>query len=157
MPLEARPELQPLHHLAGTWTTEATHPSMPGIVVRGSAVVEWLEGERFLIHRARNDHPDFPDSISMIGFTDHDRVGNAAAAASKSQLSMHYYDSRGVYRVFGAAIDDTSWQLERIAPGFSQRFTGTFTDAFKTIAGGWQLCEDGVHWNDDLRITYRRA
>ena len=26
-------------------------------------------GKRFLIIRSRNDHPDFPDAISIIGFT----------------------------------------------------------------------------------------
>jgi len=157
MPLEARPELEPLGRLVGTWTTEATHPAMPGVVVRGTAVVEWLEGERFLILRARTDHPDFPDSISIIGFTDHDRVADAPAPNGKTQLTMHYYDSRGVFRACDAAVDDKSWRIERIAAGFSQRFTGTFEDGFRTIVGVWQLREDDVHWKDDLRITYRRS
>ena len=157
MPLEPKPELEPLHHLVGTWTTEATHPALPHVVVRGTAVVEWLEGERFLIHRASNEHPDFPDSISIIGFTDHDRVGNAAASSSEQKLTMHYYDSRGVFRIYDAAMDDVSWRLERLASGFAQRFVGTFADGFRTIVGVWQLCEDDVDWNDDLRITYRRA
>ncbi len=29
----------------GTWTTEGTHPAVPGVVVRGTATIEWLEGE----------------------------------------------------------------------------------------------------------------
>jgi hypothetical protein len=158
MSLDPKPELKPLNRLVGTWTTEATHIAMPGVVVRGTAVVEWLEGERFLIVRYRNDHPDFPDSISILGFTDADRVsGTAAPSGSKSQMTMHYYDSRGVFRTLDAAIDDGSWRLERLAPGFSQRFTGTFEDNFRTIAGLWQLCEDGAHWKDDLWITYRRS
>ena len=40
---------------------------MPGVVVHGTAVIEWLEGERFITHRARTDHPNFPDSLSVIG------------------------------------------------------------------------------------------
>ena len=59
-------DLKSLNRLVGGWTTEATHPMMPGVVVRGTADVKWLEGERFLIVRARTDHPDFPDSISII-------------------------------------------------------------------------------------------
>jgi hypothetical protein len=154
--IEARPELELLNRLVGAWTTEATHPALPGVVVRGTAAIEWLEGHRFLIHRAGNDHPDFPDSISILGFTEHDRVDNAEATTDKPELSMHYYDSRGVFRVYDASIDALAWRLERTAPGFSQRFTGTLAADLGTIVGVWQLCEDDVHWHDDLRITYRR-
>jgi hypothetical protein len=69
---------------------------------------------------------------------------------------MHYFDSRGVFRIFDANVDDETWRVWRESPGFSQRFTGTFADGGDTIAGLWQLREDDVHWNDDLRITYRR-
>ena len=152
--------LKGLDRLVGTWATEATHPMVPGIVVRGTAVIEWLEGERFLIIRARTDHPDFPDSISIIGFTDRDRVdhaaGGAAADAGGGQLTMQYFDSRGVFRVLDVGMDGETWRISRIAPGFSQRFTGTFADGGATIAGLWQLCQDDVHWHDDLQITYRR-
>ena len=152
--------LKPLNRLVGRWTYEATHPSLPGVVVHGTAEVEWLEGERFLIHRARNDHPDFPDSISIIGVAEHDRVEPGARKVSDDAgpppLSMHYFDSRGVFRVMDAAIDETSWRLSRMAPGFSQRFTGTFADGGDTIIGQWEMCNDDVHWNDDLVITYRR-
>jgi hypothetical protein len=161
MPTTSDPALEPLGQLVGTWITEATHPAFPGGVVRGTAVIEWLEGERFLIHRARNDHPDFPDSISIIGFTDRDRIDNPPrtdppADAGKPQLSMHYFDSRGVYRVFDASIDKESWRFLRVAPGFSQRFTGTFADGGDTIIGRSELCRDDIHWEDDLQITYRR-
>ena len=47
-------------------------------------------------------------------------------------------------------------RLWRDAPGFSQRFTGTFADRGDTIAGHWRLCRDDITWNDDLQITYRR-
>jgi hypothetical protein len=153
--------LKPLDRLVGRWTFEATHPSMPGVVVRGTADIEWLEGERFLVHRARNDHPDFPDSISIIGVTAHDRTApgahEVAEDAGPAPLSVHYYDSRGVFREMDAAIDDTAWRMSRMAPGFSQRFTGTFTEDGDAIVGIWQMCNDDVHWNDDLAITYRRS
>lgn len=133
----------------GTWVTEASHPALPGVVVHGSAAIEWLEGERFLILRARTDHPEFPDSISVIGVTDADRTDGA--------LSMHYFDSRGVFRIYRAEVDDDAWHIWREAEGFSQRFVGAFADEGDAIVGRWELCRDGVHWDDDLEITYRRT
>ena len=63
-------ELQSLgRRLVGRWTTEATHPALPGTVISGSSQVEWLEGERFLIHRIQYHHPDIPDAISIINFS----------------------------------------------------------------------------------------
>jgi len=56
-----------LNALIGEWAIEATHPAYPSTLVRGRASVEWLEGEHFLIHRPRADHPNFPDSIAIIG------------------------------------------------------------------------------------------
>jgi hypothetical protein len=146
--------LELLDRLAGSWLTEATHPSFPD-VVQGTADIQWLEGKRFLIQRARNDHPDFPDSISLIGFTERDRVD--ASAPTEPQLELHYYDSRGVFRIYRASVDDVALHFERLAPGFSQRFTGTFADGGNTIRGLWQLCEDDLHWHDDLAITFRRS
>lgn len=151
--------LKLLDRLVGTWTTEATHPLLPGIVVHGTVIVEWLEGERFLIHRARTDHPDFPDAIAIVGFTQHDRVDRASSVAADdapSHLSMHYFDSRGVFRLCDASIEAEAWKWSHEAPGFSQRFTGTFTDGDDTMVGVSQLCQDDVHWQDDLAITYRR-
>jgi hypothetical protein len=156
----------PLDRLVGAWTTEATHPAMPGVVVHGTSVFEWLEGRRFLTLRARNDHPDFPDALSIIGRMGHDRVDGGAGAAraagavptdaDASPLRMHYYDSRGVFRVCETRMDDTSWRVWRDAPGFSQRFTGLLSEDGDTILGRWELCRDDVHWADDLQITYRR-
>jgi len=60
-----------------------------------------------------------------------------------------------VFRVFEVSAGD-DWRISRNAPGFSQRFTGTFADGGDAIVGRWQLCRDDVHWDDDLQITYRR-
>jgi hypothetical protein len=128
----------------GEWTTEATHPAFPETVVHGQAVFEWLEGRQFLINRARNGHPDFPDSISIIGPAD-------------EGIAMHYFDSRGVHRIYLASFDESILRLSRDAPGFSQRFEGAFAEDGNTITGLWQLSEDGSTWNDDLAITYRRV
>ena len=158
--MTANPTLRPLDWLVGRWITEMTHPALPGVVVHGTASIEWLEGERFLIHRARTDHADFPDSISVIGHMGYDRVDSATGKVPDSTdepgLRMHYFDSRGVFRVYEASIDDASWRLSRDDPGFPQRFVGTLSDGGDTIVGRWQLRRDGGQWADDLEITYRR-
>jgi hypothetical protein len=159
--MSTEPTLAALSRLLGKWTTEATHPAMPGVVVQGSVEVTWLEGERFLIHRARSEHPDFPDSISILGVMGKDRVAGPHESRPDSdgepRLCMHYFDSRGVFRVYEASIDETTWRLWRNATGFSQRFSGRVEDEGKTIVGRWELCEDDVHWTSDLEITYRRS
>ncbi len=120
--------------------------------------VEWLEGARFLIHRARNDHPDFPDSISIVGYVDRDRVDNPSGGEPNSaeNLCMHYFDSRGVFRVYDLSVDDEAWRIWRSAPGMSQRFTVLFSDDGDTLDGRWDLSEDDQNWVRDLRIIYRR-
>ena len=134
--------------LVGAWTTEATHPDVPGTTISGAAEVEWLEGERFLIFRAHNDHPDFPDSIAIIGDTD--------------GLRMHYFDSRGVHRIYEMRVTDDGWEIardaaRRDAPKFSQRLTVTFEGDDNTMAGRSKLSFDDKTWQDDLQITYRRS
>jgi len=139
----SRASLQGLNALVGDWRTEATHPMYPSTVVHGHSMFEWLQGERFLIVRALSDHPDFPDSISIIGDTD--------------GLRMHYFDSRGVHRVYEVNVSAEAWEFSRDAPGFSQRFTGTFEDGGDTISGLSKLSRDDITWEDDLQITYRRS
>jgi hypothetical protein len=80
------PMLEPFDALIGTWATEATHPLVEGLVP-GSVTFEWLEGQRFLVQRARNDHELFPDAIWVIG-----------ASAAGGGLVAEYFDSRGVRR-----------------------------------------------------------
>jgi hypothetical protein len=138
------PELHGWQRFTGRWTTQATHPLLPGAVVHGHATFEWLAGGQFLIQRWHYDHPEIPDAIAIMGVTD-------------GQLSMHYFDYRGVHRVYAASLDEGEWRFWRDAPGFSQRFTGILSDDGTTITGQGQLSRDGVAWEDDLAITYRRS
>ena len=156
--MTTHPSLEKMNRLVGSWTTEMTHPAMPGIGVHGSVEIQWLEGERFLIHRARTDHPDFPDSISIVGFMDRDRVTDPRPTGDRGgeRLCMHYFDSRGVFRGYEASVDDAAWRLWRDAEGFSQRFTGAIAADGDRIDGRWELSEDNVNWTADLEIAYRR-
>ena len=137
--------------LVGRWTTEATHPAMPGTIITGSSQFEWLDGKQFLIYRSHYDHPDFPDAISIIGDTD--------------GLQMHYFDTRGVHRLFTLTVTEEGWAIalgrqagaRSYASGdapFSQRMTYTFQDADETMLGKGELSRDDVNWEDDLEIAY---
>ena len=140
-------QLEGFRALVGEWNTEAVHPSLPDTVVPGRTSVEWLAGEQFLILRSRNEHPAFPDSISIIGATD-----------EEESLTMHYFDSRGSFRVARVSMEGGVWRIWSGGPsGLSQRFSGSFSDEGDTLSGVHQLSRDGSTWDDDLAITYRRA
>jgi hypothetical protein len=143
---DPKAELAPFEALIGEWTMEMTHPAMPDTVVRGTTTFEWLEGGRFLIQRSANDHPDFPDSISVLG-----------AMEGEDGLSLHYYDSRGVDRVYAAGFDGTELTLKRDAAGFDQRLSAKVSDDGSTVSGVWQLNQDDEGFKDDLAFTWRRA
>jgi hypothetical protein len=137
-------EFQGWQRLVGTWATEATHPALPGTVVTGQSTFEWLEDQQFLIQRSHYDHPEIPDAIVVIGIID-------------GKPSMHYFDPRGVHRVFAVDITADTWQFWNDAAGFSQRFTGTLSDDDNAINGEAELSrDDGASWESDLAITYRR-
>ena len=148
-------DLQALgRRLVGRWTTEATHPELPDTVISGSSEFEWLEGEKFLSFRSHYDHPDVPDATSIIGDTD--------------GLHMHYFDSRGVYRLYALTVtaDGFTFAMGRHSPAgafassdapFSQRMTYTFDGADQRILAKGQLSHDDVNWDDDLKVTYRRS
>ena len=42
-------ELDKFDALVGTWDSTATHPSLPGVEVPGTASFDWLEGGHYLI------------------------------------------------------------------------------------------------------------
>jgi hypothetical protein len=138
------PELAAFDPLVGEWMFEATHPMFPSTVVHGHMSYEWLEGERFLVQRSSNDHPDFPDSISVIGFAD-------------DVLTAHYFDSRGVFRIYRIAMEGDTLRMWRDAPGFSQRMEAKLSEDGATLAGVGQLSRDDETWEDDLATTFTRV
>lgn len=152
--------MRPFDRLVGNWTSEATHPMMPGTVVRGSTTIEWFEGGRFLIVRGHYDHPDFPDAISILGNLASQHVDEATGKPvhdDATKLTMQYYDERGVYRQFDTSMRDGVWRLESNVRGFSQRAENVLSNDGNTIEGQWQLRRDDVHWEDDLKIVYFRS
>lgn len=71
---------------------------------------------------------------------------------------MIYYDVRGVSRNFQARIENgvLKWWRDADAPGFSQRYSLTFSDDGQTMVGKGEICKDGLGWEKDLDLTYKR-
>jgi hypothetical protein len=144
--------LAALEPLVGEWSMVATFKGMPPADTGARVSFEWLPGGRFLIERWEVPVPEAPDGIAIIG-ADPEREGD---------YLQHYFDSRGVARIYKMSLENGVWKLWRGEPDFSpldfsQRFTGTFGADGKTIVGAWEICHDGKTWEHDFDLTYTKA
>jgi hypothetical protein len=142
--------LKALEPFLGEWSMAAVFKDMPADA-DASVSFEWLAGERFLLERWQISVPEAPDGIAIIG----------ADTGREGAYLQHYFDSRGIARVYKMTLEDGVWKLWRDEPDFSpldfsQRFTGTFSDDGKTISGTWEICHDDKTWEKDFDLTYIR-
>lgn len=140
------PSLKPLSVLVGEWNTIGTHRLLPNTTLHGHTSFAWLEGGAFLMMHSEIEEPGVPSGIAIFGSDD-----------ATEEYFMLYFDERGVSRKYEATLRETILRFWRNAPGFSQRFTGTFSDNGDTIIGIWELSEDGSTWKQDLELTYTRV
>ena len=139
-----------LNPLLGTWSVEARFPGAPPSGPVGRTTFERTLDGAFVVERSEIDHPDAPDSVSIIAF---DRDTDA--------YRQHYFDSRGVVRLYAMQFRDRVWTLLRDSADFtpldfSQRFTGALGDDGDTIDCRWELAHDHETWELDFELTYRR-
>lgn len=142
----------------GEWAVEARFPGVrptpsnateDGIRVR--TWFEWALERQFLLQRTEIPIPEAPDSLAIV-----------SADLETGAYTQHYYDSRGVARLYAMSLADRVWTLTRESPDFTplnfrQRFIGTFSEDANTITGAWELCRDGGEWEHDFALTYRRV
>jgi hypothetical protein len=74
---------------------------------------------------------------------------------------QHYFDSRGVARIYRMSFADGIWRLSRSSADFSpldfwQRFTGTFSEDGARIEGRWEISDDGSSWTVDFDLIYTK-
>jgi hypothetical protein len=143
--------LERLNPFVGEWELEVSFPHQPE--ARARSAFEWALDGRFHVQRTEiTAVPEAPDSIALIGA---DPRGEA--------FSQHYFDSRGVIRVYAMTFDGGVWTLLRDSPDFSdlnfwQRYTGTFSEDGDAIEGRWEMSHDeGATWEHDFDLVYRRA
>jgi len=139
--------------LAGGWEMEATFgagyfgPGTQAMTARGGRTVfEWLAGGFFLLQRFTVDNPAAPSGLAVI-----------AASGDTDAFTQHYYDSRGVARVYQMTLRDSTWTIWREAPGFCQRYTGRISADGAAIRGAWESSPDGQDWKHDFGLTYLRS
>ncbi len=110
----------------------------------------------FMVMTSVGEPKEVPDSISIIG-----------GAPDGEPQPMHYFDSRGVKRMFLMALDGSTWRIRRApgedwtgadGPGFNQRFIGALSADGRTIDGRWErgMGDAGDEWELDFPIRYER-
>ena len=140
--------------LVGEWRMEALVGGKA--VAAGRTVFGWLyEGSFLAQHADAEPSEDTPREWAesspfpvdaIIGLDD-----------THEHCSMLYADGRGVRRVYQLTVEDGVWRIWRDAPGFHQRFTGTFGDGGATITGAWESSRDGAEWAHDFEVRYTRG
>jgi hypothetical protein len=134
--------MRALEPLVGEWTMEAGPPGGPAWEGEARVSFEWL-GDAYLIERWTVEQPEAPDGIAVIGPDE-----------SGESFVQHYFDSRGVARVYSMSLEEGVWKLWRDGEDFSQRFSGTFSDDGQRIDGRWEIAHDGENWETDFDLTY---
>jgi hypothetical protein len=122
------------------------------IKVIGHTTIEPL-GE-FVVLRSTVQPPEFPDSISIIG-----------GGPEGEPAPMHYFDERGVQRLYLSTVGDGRWVIWRgdeswrESPGHNQRYVGEISPDGSKITGAWErgLGEAGDRWEQDFTLDYQRV
>ncbi|MEU4616837.1 hypothetical protein [Streptomyces umbrinus] len=142
--------LERLDVLVGEWVVEADFPGLDTPAAR--CVFEWALDGRFLVQRTEVPVAEAPDSMAII-----------AVDPETGAYTQHYFDSRGVARLYAMSFAGGVWRLLREAPDFSpldfrQRFTGQVSEDGTTIRGSWETShDDSTTWEHDFTLTYRRS
>jgi len=149
---DRNPALAALDVLVGEWTIRPTAPAEWGVPDpdsrEGTVRIEWALGGAYLLVSSQAPDP-IPDSIAVI-------------APDGDGYLQHYYDSRGVTRLYRMTLADGVWTLVRTEADFSpldfgQRFVGEIGPDGSTVDGRWEQSHDGGRtWELDFVITYRR-
>ena len=76
---------------------------------------------------------------------------------SLDRYTVLYFDTRGVSRIYQMSLEGGQWKMWRDAPGFSQRYVGTFSEDKNSITARWEKSSDGLNWEHDFDMTYTRV
>jgi len=128
-----------LDRLLGSWEFTMQHAAMTESVSGRQRYERVLDGAFVLLHWTY-DHPDFPDALALL-----------------SDERCHYFDVRGITRVFNLEVDAAGWSMIRLDEEFSQRFSARFSGPDVMECTGETSNDNGVTWQPDFTMTYRRV
>jgi hypothetical protein len=142
--------LKSLDVFIGEWRLGLGHAVPPPEDGRARSVFEWALDGQFLVQRTEIPDPNAPNGLCIVAYD----PGTAG-------YTQHYFDSRGVVRLYAMTFRNGVWTLLRDSPDFtpldfSQRFTGRFSADSNTIFGTWEI-GDGSNWKKDFDLTYARV
>jgi hypothetical protein len=114
------------------------------------SVFEWTLDRQFLVQRTEIPDPHVPNALAIIGYV-----------AETDAYRQHYFDSRGVNRLYAMDFRDGVWSLLREKADFTpldfkQRFTGEISGDGNAIFGTWEI-DRGSGWTKDFHLTYARV
>ena len=142
---ERDPRLAALDVFVGEWIEQVEVPGAPP----GRSIFEWDLKGSFLVQRALSPLPEYPDGLMII-------------SVEPDGYLQHYFDSRGVVRLYRMTLENGTWTLLRTEPDFtplefSQRFVGVISPDGQRIEGRWETSHDqGQSWEIDFPLSYTR-
>jgi len=146
-----RTHVEGLETLVGDWEMQVKFPGMDEPAGGASVSFDWMPGGPFLVERWEiPDVPEAPDGLAVIGWDE-----------GRATLLQHYFDTRGVARVYEMRLEDGVWMLERTKEDFSplefsQRYTGRFSEDGSRIDGTWEIAHNHETWEKDFDLSYVR-
>ena len=110
----------------------------------------------FIVMRTVGEPAEMPATLAVIG-----------GAPDGEPQPMHYFDSRGVQRLFLTTLLGSTWTIWRApgedwngpdGPGFNQRFIGELSADGQAIEGRWErgVGDAGDEWELDFPLRYNR-
>ncbi|MDN7242824.1 hypothetical protein QWY14_13505 [Planococcus sp. N028] len=142
--------MKKLDFFIGHWDMEVTHPHIQPNPILGHSSIEWME-EKYIIQRIQINKSEFPSSTTIYDWD-----------AKMDQYVMHYFDSRGVTRLYQMTLGDGVWKWWRDKADFSslkffQRSTGKVDETGTVIESILEKSDDGINWEHDFKTVYRKV
>jgi len=128
-----------LNRLLGTWEFTMRHLAMAEPITGRQQYERVLDGA-FVLQHWMYDHPDFPDAMALL-----------------SEDRYHYFDVRGITRVFELEVDAAGWSMIRLDEDFSQRYIARFRSPDVMDSTGEKSSDKGITWQPDFTMTYQRV